>query len=216
MPVSEQVMIGLVSSHKLVASYLRDLVIQAGIDSNPQILSESAATLGAFPKDGRGVLVFDLQTLTLPLSTCLEASSRAGACNSFLALDQPRKTADVAHLLLSGFSGFLSHAEVPQSLPAAIRAVARGETWTTPEAMRIYMELTSRKTSRNLEILTRREDQILELLQKRYSNKEIAEFLGISESTVKFHVANVMSKLRISARRDVADLPSLRKATAFY
>ena len=45
--------------------------------------------------------------------------------------------------------------------------------------------------------------QTADLLRKRYSNREIASFLGISESTVKFHVSNVMSKQNVHCRREL-------------
>ena len=53
--------------------------------------------------------------------------------------------------------------------------------------------------------LTNREMDILELLQKRLSNKEIAEKLFISTATVKGHLQNIYGKLNVSKRREAVE-----------
>lgn len=52
------------------------------------------------------------------------------------------------------------------------------------------------------EPLTRREVEVLELIAKRYSNREIAEVLFISEATVKRHISNILSKLQVRRRQE--------------
>ncbi len=42
-------------------------------------------------------------------------------------------------------------------------------------------------------------------MKRRLSNKEIAEVLNIQESTVKFHLSNIFSKLQVNKRRDLQD-----------
>ena len=49
-------------------------------------------------------------------------------------------------------------------------------------------------------ILTKREREVIELLIKNYTTKEIAEKLGISEKTVRNHISNVMQKLGVKGR----------------
>lgn len=49
-------------------------------------------------------------------------------------------------------------------------------------------------------ILTKREQEIFELLVLNKSTKEIAEFLGISEKTVRNHISNTMQKLEVKSR----------------
>jgi len=52
------------------------------------------------------------------------------------------------------------------------------------------------------EPLTRREREVLLLMARQYSNREIAETLIISENTVKRHVSNILAKLQARRRRD--------------
>jgi DNA-binding NarL/FixJ family response regulator len=51
--------------------------------------------------------------------------------------------------------------------------------------------------------ITQRESQILELVKRRLSNKEIGAVLNIQESTVKFHLSNVFSKLQVTRRSEL-------------
>ena len=54
--------------------------------------------------------------------------------------------------------------------------------------------------------MTRRETEILELVQYRLSNKEIASILNVAEVTVKFHVSNILSKAKVDRRRNLLGL----------
>lgn len=194
----------LITSHSLAARYLHDLIVKLGIDPSPAMLANGALR-STFPVDGQMVIVVDLSDLMLPVSTYLDAFSHLRDRCSFIALDRPKTCLEVAHLMLAGFNGFVSHDEVPDALGAAIAAVAKGQIWTAPEVMRLYMKLTVSRAASGVELLTKRESQILELLRKRYSNREIASFLGISESTVKFHVSNVMAKQSVHGRRELTE-----------
>jgi len=53
--------------------------------------------------------------------------------------------------------------------------------------------------------LTRREKHILDLVQRRLSNKEISSILGIGESTVKFHLGNIFLKLGVRDRQAIQE-----------
>jgi DNA-binding NarL/FixJ family response regulator len=58
---------------------------------------------------------------------------------------------------------------------------------------------------RKIKKLSVQERRIFELLQKRATNQEIADELNIELSTVKSHVSNIFSKLKISSRKDAQD-----------
>ena len=60
--------------------------------------------------------------------------------------------------------------------------------------------------------LTAREQQIFQMMIRRFSNKDIASAIGVSLRTVKFHVSNILSKVRVANRREI--LSSLEVATS--
>jgi DNA-binding NarL/FixJ family response regulator len=201
-----QLHVGLIVSHSLVAKYLCDCLLGLNMNCNPVLLQDPVVATTILPPHAQSVILVDLHDLPLPVSTYLDAFSVMFQSSAFLALDDSREVSDVAALLLSGFSGFVSYDQVPDLLGPAIASVVKGEIWVTPDVMRKYMTMTSHRSPVSdfgIEVLTKRESQIRDLLQKRYSNKEIAALLGICESTVKFHVSNVLAKLNATGRRDL-------------
>ena len=102
----------------------------------------------------------------------------------------------------AGARGILSRHAPASSLAAAIGAVAQGLAVIDP-SFTSSLWLASRAPSAALaEELTPRESQVLRLLAEGQSNKEIARALGISESTVKFHVNAILGKLNVQSRTE--------------
>jgi DNA-binding CsgD family transcriptional regulator len=201
--MERQPICAILASHLLVSSYLRDCLSKLNVDSAPTILSAHNPKLSCGSLEPGTIVLVDLYDLPYPVSSYLKTFQGA----SFLGMGDLRSNVDTAALLMAGFAGFVLYADVPSSLALAIRTVVRGKIWTSPEVMRTYITLTSRRikiAGNGCEMLTRRESDILELLQKRYSNREMSEFFGIAESTIKFHVSNIFSKLNVSRRGDLS------------
>jgi DNA-binding NarL/FixJ family response regulator len=103
-----------------------------------------------------------------------------------------------------GARGYLLKDVTLEVLTDAIRRVSRGETLFNPAlTVRLIREMdpnSQRAPSTCEEMLTDRESEILRLMTGGYSNREIAEALGISEGTVKNHVSNILSKLGVRDR----------------
>lgn len=204
--IKNQICVGIVPSHLLVAHYLLEL-LKSNSSLLPVILFEGVKSTKIFPAGLPVVILIDLWRLPVPAFEYLDAFSEAIPGCAFLALDRARTESDVAQFLLAGFTGFIRHDEAHLLAPA-VEAVARGRLWISPEVARLYFQRTSSRTAirrAGAETLTMRESQILDLLRRRYSNKEVADFLGISESTVKFHVSNVLMKLNVSNRRELTE-----------
>lgn len=86
------------------------------------------------------------------------------------------------------------------NLAAAIRAAYAGQPVLAPEATRALLHRAD--TPKVGHDLTAREREVLALLVKGSSNADIAERLAIGESTAKFHVSNILSKLHVSSRAE--------------
>lgn len=205
--VAEHLYVGIITSHLLAARHLIEL-IQVNANMFPLVVSDWAKAANIFPAHARVVMLIDLWGMPVPSSGYLDTLTAQIPGCGFLALDRPRKDIDVALLLRIGFAGFLTHDEALCLLGPAIHAVAEGSVWASPSVMRLYMHATSRHAKvyeMGAATLTLRENQVLDLLRMRYSNRELASFLQISESTVKFHVSNVLMKLNATGRRDLTD-----------
>jgi len=118
---------------------------------------------------------------------------------------------DIAHYVRAGASGFIMKDASFEDFFATIRAVAGGAE-VLPQALtnslftQIARNVTGGNRARILESvrLTARERQVIELLGEGLSNKEIATRLHIAVHTVKSHVHNVLEKLALRSRLEVA------------
>ena len=112
----------------------------------------------------------------------------------------------VYEALRAGASGFLLKDTPPQDLVAAIRTVAAGEALLAPSVTRRLIErfvgLPAPRPHRTdvLADLTPREADVLRLLARGLSNREIADQLVVSTTTVKSHVARLLMKLNLHDR----------------
>jgi len=103
---------------------------------------------------------------------------------------------DIHKALSAGANGYLLKSATRESLIPALRAVAAGQRW-------IPKEVANRLAGRKMfEELTPRELEVLHQLAKGLANKEIADVLKISEYTVKDHLKNILSKLRVADRTE--------------
>ncbi|MCL4274846.1 MAG: response regulator transcription factor [Anaerolineales bacterium] len=104
--------------------------------------------------------------------------------------------------LQAGARGYLLKDTDRSTLFDTIRAAARGETLLKPEIMRRVLSQTNapKATSSEPTNLTERELEVLEAVARGERSKEIAVQLGISERTVKAHLASIYSKLGVDSR----------------
>lgn len=113
--------------------------------------------------------------------------------------------------LRAGAVGYLLKDAPSETLFAAIRAAARGESFLQPSVTtRVLAEFTrlseqpGASTTVLIEPLSEREREILRLIAKGSSNREIADELFITEGTVKNHVTNILGKLDVRDRTQAA------------
>lgn len=108
----------------------------------------------------------------------------------------------------AGASGYILKSAPHEELLAAIQSVAEGNAYLYPNAtkrlMGEYLErLKQGENTGPYDTLSEREKEILALVAKGYSNKEIADQLIISVKTVESHKSNVMEKLKLKTRPEL-------------
>jgi len=102
-----------------------------------------------------------------------------------------------------GARGYLLKNVEAEELLHVLRGLSQGETYVAPGiAARILQEFA--RPSRTTEQLSAREKHVLGLVTQGLSNKEISQSLGISPSTVKNHLRNIMEKLHVRNRVEAA------------
>jgi DNA-binding NarL/FixJ family response regulator len=102
----------------------------------------------------------------------------------------------------AGASGFLLKTAPPPQLVAAVRTVQEGDALLAPASTRRLIEQAARPSAAApvLDQLTAREHDVLRLLARGMTNAEIAAELIVEPSTVKSHVASLLSKLNLRDR----------------
>ncbi len=156
------------------------------------------------------VFIVDRKGIDLSLRECLDVLRERHTNARFLVLDEEQSLEQTAELLALGVHGFVSYAQVDKQLSEAVDHISRGELFFSSSVLEAYARrsiasLSTLNQSPTGQAITQRETQIIELVKRRLSNKEIGALLNIQESTVKFHLSNVFSKLGVNRRRELQD-----------
>lgn len=119
-----------------------------------------------------------------------------------IALTSVLEDAAVVNAIRAGAIGYLLKNTEAQELREAIKNAAQGKVQLSPQAAeRLMREIRAPESP---EKLTDREKEVLILVAKGKSNKEIAQELTVSITTVKSHVTNILRKLDLPSRTQAA------------
>jgi DNA-binding NarL/FixJ family response regulator len=160
-----------------------------------------------------------LLDITVPAGLHAARTLRAATGAKVVAFGVHEHDEDVIEWIEAGAAGFVSRDASLAELEAVLEAVARGETPCSPRLVTALVrrvadaarERAPAPEERRVGSLTRRERQIVRLIDEGLSNKEIAARLQIELPTVKNHVHHALEKLEVSRRSEAAAV--LRRTT---
>ncbi len=112
-----------------------------------------------------------------------------------IALTMHKEPELAQELLELGLAGYVLKEEAFDELSNAIQAVLQGEQFISPNLLKAIKNSKQQK-----DLLSRREIEVLQYAAEGVSNKKIAQLIGISERTVRFHVSNCCLKLDAHGR----------------
>ena len=125
---------------------------------------------------------------------------------SVIAVDAPETEDDIVACIEAGVSAFVAADASLADLLATLSRVGRGESVVSPRIattlIKHVRELADAHAADSSQALTQRELEILVLIDRGLSNKEIAGALSIEVSTVKNHVHHILGKLDVSRRTE--------------
>ncbi|MCB0173087.1 MAG: response regulator transcription factor [Anaerolineae bacterium] len=148
------------------------------------------------------VVLMDLLMPKMDGITAIKQMRRDQPDVEIIALTSVLEDASVVGAVKAGAVGYLLKDTKADELCRAIHAAAAGQVQLSPEAAaRLVREVKLPDTPENL---TERETEVLRLIGKGLSNKEIARELSIGEKTVKTHVSAVLNKLGVLSRTQAA------------
>ncbi|HEU65683.1 MAG TPA: response regulator transcription factor [Chloroflexi bacterium] len=120
-------------------------------------------------------------------------------------LTQPQSTEALLPVLEAGATGYLSVNLSAQEFVQALRMLAKGDIVISQEmAGEVKIELATEQASKSKDGISGREQEVLQLVCQGATNREIAARLIVSEHTVKVHLRNILNKLNLRNRQQVA------------
>lgn len=154
------------------------------------------------------VLVIDLAMPELNGLTATREILRALPKTEVVLLTMHNTEQVIREVLESGARGFVLKSDAGQNLVAAVKAVAEGKPFFTPNVADVvlkgYLRSNSKNGSRaNLPVLTTRELQVMQLLAEGKANKAVASAMQISVKTVEAHRSNINHKLSIKTTSEL-------------
>lgn len=189
----------LADDHTLVRAGIRRI-----LESQPQFevvaeAADGAAALAALAGSSADVLVLDLNMNGLEGIDVLRQAKRDTPQVKVVVLTMHAGREYVSRAIAEGADGYLLKDSAVQDLAAAIEAVMGGGTFFSPAIQQQMAEMVRDGQKQGLQGLTEREREVLTLIARGQSTKEIATTLDIGQRTVETHRANLMRKLGVKS-----------------
>ncbi|WP_041839718.1 MULTISPECIES: response regulator transcription factor [Acidobacterium] len=193
-------------------------VVRAGLTSmlstKPQLHMLPAASGGAealtvLEEEQVDVVLLDLKMPGINGIEVLHRLNNRGALPRTIILSSYEMDEDIYRAIQAGARGYLIKDTTQEEILEAIAAVHAGSLHLPRHIAQRISERIGRQE------LTRRETEILEMLAKGLTNKEIGRVFGISENTARNHVNSIIQKLEVSDRTEAATTAILRGIIQF-
>jgi len=207
MEMGDQIRVVIADDHRLLREMLRLTLRQ---ERDIKIVGEAANGLQAIDVISElkpDIVLLDIIMPEMDGIKVLPAIREKSPKTKALMLTAAKDEAKVFKALKAGAKGYLSKDVSISDLIKAIQAVHKGELWVERKLMARFVEGEATadpkgedRPGKTKEGLTPREQEILRLLSKGSTNKEIAKALFISEKTVKSHLNSIFKKLNVSRR----------------
>jgi len=165
-----------------------------------------AEALKKIPKALPDVVLMDIQ---LPDATGVECTARIKEllpAVQIVIVTVYEDSERIFQALRAGACGYLLKRAEPEKIIAAIQEAREGGVPMTPEiARKVIGQFRQQTTAASqLEALTDREREVLELVMHGHANKAIAERLGVTVAAIKWHLQHIYEKLHVHSRTEAA------------
>jgi DNA-binding NarL/FixJ family response regulator len=192
--------------------YRRGLEVVLHTEENIEVVGEAENGEEAIAKSEELAPDVVLMDVRMPRINGIEATQAIRdrvPTTKILMLTVSDEDSDLYEAIKAGASGYLLKEVSVEEVADSIRAVMQGESKITPSmASKLINEFSamSKRADERQRLpapaLTARELEVLKLVAKGMSNREIADELFISENTVKNHVRNILEKLHLHSRME--------------
>jgi DNA-binding NarL/FixJ family response regulator len=182
----------LIAKSQVILARIGSALAEEGLQAATEVNSPDAIDGAAM---GESTIVIFACDIDVPQQvTDLRRLCRQTGGAAIVAISPPSTGAGVRRALDAGADAIVFDSELELTLPAAVHAVASGQT-VVPRKLRASVERPT---------LSHREHQVIAMVRRGLTNAEIAEHLFLAESTVKSHLASVFTKFGVHSRKEAA------------
>ena len=162
--------------------------------------------LAAIPQHRPDIVLMDIQLPNLSGIECTAQLKRLLPALHIIMVTVYEDTERIFKALRAGACGYLLKRCTPEELVSAIREVRQGGAPMSRDIARKVIASFQEPlaVAAEMEGLSPREREILELLAQGFPNKEIAQRLGVNDGTVRWHLRHVYDKLHVRSRTEAA------------
>jgi two-component system NarL family response regulator len=192
--------------------FRRGLYVVLSTEPNIEVVAEAENGEEAISKAEECAPDVVLMDVRMPRVNGIDAARAirdASPSTKIIMLTVSDEDDDLYEAIKAGANSYLLKEVSVEEVPEAIRAVVQGQSLISPSmASKLLNEYTTlakraeEKSQYPAPALTSRELEVLKLVAKGQSNREIGEDLFISENTVKNHVRNILEKLHLHSRME--------------
>lgn len=202
---AERVTLLIVDDHDLFRSGVR-----AALEDSFAVIgeaSDSDAAVDLILERRPAVVLLDVHLPGGGGKDVVERVKAGGGSPVFLALSASDSAADVVSVVRAGARGYVTKTISADELKAAIRRVAAGDAVFSPRlagfVLDAFSSIAVKDIDDELDLLTERERDVLRLIARGYTYREVGEELFISIKTVESHMSSVLRKLQLSNRNEL-------------
>ena len=193
---SARVRVLVADDHPVVRTGLAAVIAQ---EADLELVAEAehgGQAVALFAEHRPDVVLIDLRMPVMDGIEAIRAIIREFPAARILALTTYEGDVDIQRALEAGACGYLLKDMLLTEVITAVRAVHRGERVIPPAVAARLAEFTPRSD------LTEREIEVLGLVARGLSNKEVAHTIGRTDETVKIHLKNIFAKLGVADRTE--------------
>lgn len=201
--LNELIKVLIVDDHDIVR---RGLEVSLGTFEDIDVIGYAKSGIEAIARCEQllpDVLLLDLMMPDINGIQVIEGIRRKDLNTTVIVLTNFKESELVQGALEAGATSYLLKNVSVDELGTAIRNAFHGRPTLAPEAAQVLIKSMTQPKTRDFD-LTERETDVLELLTLGKSNRQIAERLVISSSTVKNHVSSIIAKLGVTSRTEAA------------
>ena len=194
------------------ALFRRGLYVVLGTEDDIEVVAEAENGADAIAKAEELAPDVVLMDVRMPKVNGIEAARQIRELlpsTKILMLTVSDEEDDLYEAIKAGANGYLLKEISVEEVASAIHAVMQGQSLISPSmASKLLNEFNSlarmaaEREQLPAPVLTARELEVLKLVARGMSNKEVADELYISENTVKNHVRNILEKLHLHSRME--------------